>query len=108
MLSEVINSSQLYWEAVKADGKTIDCIYEKYLRFDQDKKRPIRLLLKFDPGALYPSHKFPGHDEIYMLEGEVTYGKFELKKGDYLITPPDANLVVSSKTGCIMLYILSK
>ena len=37
-----------------------------------------------------------------------TKEKFELKKDDYLLTPPDPNLVVSSKTGCIMLYIMSK
>ena len=108
MVSEVIHSSQLNWEAVTAEGKTVKGIYEKYLRFDEGKKRPIRLLLKFDPGASYPSHKFPGNDEIFILEGEVTYGNFELKQGDYLVTPPNANLVVSSNKGCIILYIMSK
>lgn len=57
-----------------------------------------------DAGASHPVHNFPGGDELLMLEGEVNYGKFKLKKGDYLLTPPDPNLLVASKTGCTMFY----
>jgi hypothetical protein len=108
MVSEVINSSHLNWEPTVLEGVTIHGVYAKNLRFDQNKRRPLRLLLKFDAGAAYPTHNFPGGDEIFILEGDVKYGQFELKTGDYLVTPPDANLSVSSKNGCIMLYIMSK
>jgi hypothetical protein len=108
MVSERVESSQVRWEPIILNGVAIEGIYAKHLRYSQDKKRPIRLLLKIDPGASYPPHNFPGGDEVFVLEGEVHYGKFTLKKDDYLLTPPDPHLVVSSTTGCILLYMLSK
>ena len=104
MASEAIDSSNLNWEPVLVGGDTIDGIRLKYLRFDEAKKRPLTFLIQLDAGASYPAHKFPGGDELFMLEGEVNYGKFHLKKGDYLLTPPDANLLIASKTGCTMFY----
>ncbi len=104
MVSEVIESSKLNWEPVVVAGVTIDGIRLKYLRFDEGKKRPLAFLITLDAGASYPAHNFPGGDEILMLEGEANYGKLELKNWDYLLTPPDANLLVSSKTGCTMFY----
>jgi quercetin dioxygenase-like cupin family protein len=106
MVSEVIDSSRLNWEPVLVAGKTIDGIRLKYLRFEEGTKRPIVFLITLDAGASYPAHNFPGGDELFILEGEVKYGKFEMKKGDYLLTPADANLVISSKTGCTMFYRL--
>lgn len=108
MSSELVISSQLTWEPIVLDGKTIEGIYSKTLRYDQDKKRPIRLLLKIEAGASYPAHKYPGGDELFVLEGDVNYGKYLLKKDDYLIVPPNPSLVVSSNIGCIILYALAK
>jgi quercetin dioxygenase-like cupin family protein len=104
MESEVTHSSKLNWEPVVVDGVAIDGIRTKGLRFDVENKRPLALLITLDAGASYPAHNFPGGDELFMLEGEVNYGKFVLKQGDYLLTPPDANLLVSSKTGGTMFY----
>jgi quercetin dioxygenase-like cupin family protein len=104
MESEVVDSSKLNWEPVVVAGETIKGIRLKNLRFDETGKRPLAFLISLDAGASYPPHNLPGGDELFMLEGEVDYGKFELKKGDFLVTPPDANLLISSKTGCTMFY----
>ncbi|MFA5835263.1 MAG: cupin domain-containing protein [Bacteroidota bacterium] len=108
MSSELVISSQLNWEPIVLDGKTIEGIYSKTLRYAQDKKRPIRLLLKIEAGASYPAHNYPGGDELFVLEGEVNYGKYLLKKDDYLLVPPNPSLVVFSNIGCIMLFALAK
>jgi anti-sigma factor ChrR (cupin superfamily) len=108
MLPEKITTAQIQWEPAVFDGKIIEGVFSKTLRFDQDNKRPIRLLLKIDAGASYPAHKYPGGDDIYVLEGEVQYGKYLLKKNDYLLAPPNSSLEVSSDSGCILFYALSK
>jgi hypothetical protein len=103
MESEVIDSSKLNWEPVVVGGVTIHGIRMKYLRFEEGTKRQLVFLITLDTGASYPADNFTGGDEIFMLEGDVQYGKFELKKSDYLLTPPDANLLVSSKS---FLYVV--
>jgi hypothetical protein len=106
VVSEVVKSSQLEWIPVIVGDKTIEGIYIKYLKYDQGKKRPLTFLIKLTAGAIYPSHSDPGGGEVFLIEGEVSFGEIELKTGDHFITPPDNNLIVVSKTGCIMVYIL--
>jgi quercetin dioxygenase-like cupin family protein len=101
-----VKSLTLDWKPLVEAGVKTDGIYVKVLRFDEATKRPPTFLLKFDAGASYPNHRHPGGEEVYVLEGEVRFGKDHLSAGDYLYTPPGAMHPVYSKTGCVMLFIV--
>ena len=75
----------------------------KVVRSDKGNGRAPTFLLKFEPGATYPAHDHPAGEEVFVLEGEVTFGKHHLKAGDYLYTPPSGKHAVWSKLGCVML-----
>jgi quercetin dioxygenase-like cupin family protein len=48
----------------------------------------------------------PAGEEVYVLEGRVRFGAVELRKGDYLYTPPGATHAVHSAEGCTMLFVV--
>ena len=77
--------------------------FVKVLRYDEATRRAPTILLKFEPGAIYPGHSHPGGEEIFVLEGEVRLGKDQLRKGDYLYTAPGNKHAVLSKGGCVLL-----
>jgi anti-sigma factor ChrR (cupin superfamily) len=79
------------------------------LRFDKGTGRAPTFLLKFEPGATYPAHDHPAGEEVFVLEGEVTFGEHHLKAGYYMYTPLDRKHSVWSKQGCVMwLWVLEE
>ena len=64
------------------------------------------MLLRCDPGAVYPSHDHDGDEELFLIEGDIVMGELELKAGDYHFAPrgrphPSAH----TRTGCLLLVI---
>ncbi|WP_273150138.1 cupin domain-containing protein [Methylophaga thiooxydans] len=43
-------------------------------------------IIRMKKGAHYPQHKYQGHAEIMILNGQVLISGVELSKGDYLHT----------------------
>ncbi len=80
---------------------------KKILRYDEETGETT-LLLKFEPDSTYPAHNHPGGEEIFILEGDLSVGRDELRPGDYLYTPPDGKHAVSSRTGCLLFIRLGK
>jgi quercetin dioxygenase-like cupin family protein len=68
----------------------------------------LTLLLRFEKNSTYPLHNHPGKEEIVILKGDIKIGKYELKFGDYLFTPPEGKHAVSSKDGCLLVIKLAK
>ena len=66
------------------------------------------LLLRFEPGAMFPAHDHPAGEEVFVLEGEVRIGAHLMKPGDYLYAPPGCIHAASSKTGCVFHVTLPK
>jgi len=100
-LNQLVRSSAIDWEPLAESGVT--GVYVKVLRFDEATGRAPTILLKFEPGAAYPSHVHPGGEEIFVLEGNIRLGKDHLFAGDYLYTAPHNVHAVRSEGGCIVL-----
>jgi anti-sigma factor ChrR (cupin superfamily) len=66
----------------------------------------LTLLLKFEPGARYHTHRHPGGEEYYVLEGELDDLGKTWPKGSYIYHPPNSAHRPSSKTGCVVLVVL--
>lgn len=99
-------STKLEWKPLVEMGVNTSGIFVKVLRFDESTKRAPAIMLKFEPGAKYPAHNHPAGEEVFVLEGEVKFGKNNLSAGDYLYTPPGGAHAVWSKIGCVMLLII--
>ena len=97
------SSSKMAWKPLIEEGVETRGISIKVLRFDDSTGRAPVILLKFEPGATYPAHNHPAGEEVFVLEGEVYFGKEILKPGDYLYTPPGGIHAVHSKSGCTIL-----
>ena len=98
---QLVRTNESAWKPLNEPG--ISGLSVKVLRFDKGKGRARTILLRFEPGATYPAHDHPAGEEVFILEGEVTFGKHHLRAGDYLYTPPGGKHAVWSKQGCVML-----
>jgi quercetin dioxygenase-like cupin family protein len=99
--AQLLRSGKCDWKPL--DEPDVSGIAVKVLRFDNVNQRAPTILLKFDSGASYPAHDHPGGEEVFVLEGEVTFGKHHLEAGDYLYTPPGEKHAVWSRNGCVIL-----
>jgi len=64
--------------------------------------------VRLEPGASVPAHDHPAGEEVFVLEGDVRIGRYHMKAGDYLYTPPDAKHAAASDRGCVFLVTLPK
>ncbi|MCC6575348.1 MAG: cupin domain-containing protein [Planctomycetes bacterium] len=66
----------------------------------------LTILLKFDPGAAYHTHKHPGGEEYYVLEGFLDDLGKSWPAGSYIYHPPGSTHKPRSKAGCVVLVVL--
>ena len=62
------------------------------------------VLLRCQPGAIYPTHEHAEDEELFLLEGDLVFSTVKLAAGDYHFAPkgrthPDAY----SPSGCLIL-----
>jgi quercetin dioxygenase-like cupin family protein len=102
----ITRSNKSVWEPLFEKGIHYEGIFVKALRFDAASGRSKTILLKFEPGAIYPYHNHPGGEEVFVLSGEVTIEGALLQEGDYLYTPPGFKHGVKSEKGCTLLFVV--
>ena len=105
-INDYIVRSDKEWQPLIEKGIHYEGISVKSLHYDETKGRSTTILLKFEPGAIYPYHNHPAGEEIYVLSGEAILEHATLKQGDYLYTPPNFKHSVTSNTGCTALFIV--
>jgi quercetin dioxygenase-like cupin family protein len=66
----------------------------------------VTLLLRFAPGARYHTHRHPGGEEYYVLEGVLEDLGKSWPAGSYLWHPPGSVHRPSSRQGATVLVIL--
>ena len=66
----------------------------------------ITLLLRFDPGASYPSHRHPQGEEVFVLEGSYEDGGQRYGAGCFLFHEPGSVHRPRSREGCVLLVSL--
>jgi quercetin dioxygenase-like cupin family protein len=102
----IARSTQSVWEPLFEKGIQYEGIFVKSLRYDAASGRSKTILLKFEPGAVYPYHNHPGGEEVFVLDGSVLIEGTLLEQGDYLYTPPGFRHAVTTATGCTLLFVV--
>lgn len=65
-------------------------------------------LLRFEPGAEYPSHHHSAEEQCYVIEGDIRLGELHLHQGDFTTaTPGTTHGIITSDQGCVVLIIAS-
>ncbi|MGH8719663.1 MAG: cupin domain-containing protein, partial [Burkholderiales bacterium] len=100
-LNQLVRSQQIEWQPLQEPG--VSGVFVKVLRFDNDTQRAPTILLRFEPGAMYPAHNHPGGEEIFVIEGDIRLGRDHLHTGDYLYKAPDNKHAARSENGCVVL-----
>lgn len=99
--NQIVRSSAIEWKLLEEENVT--GVYVKSLLFDDEQNRAPTILLKFEPGARYPLHNHPAGEEVFILEGDIHFGKDHLLAGDYLFTAPNNLHAVRTENGCVLL-----
>jgi anti-sigma factor ChrR (cupin superfamily) len=68
----------------------------------------LTILLKFAPGARYHTHRHPGGEEYYVLEGVLNDLGEDWPAGSYIWHPPGSVHRPFSKEGCVVLVVLAQ
>jgi quercetin dioxygenase-like cupin family protein len=92
------------------DGKwtsEVPGVFENHVYVDQETGERT-VFVRFEPGSSYPLHNHPGKEEIVVLEGEIKVGKYQMKAGDYLLTPPEGKHAVTTVSGGLVVIKLDK
>lgn len=101
MKADVRDTEALEWrEFEDAPG-----VRYKVLRHHEG-RRGITLLLRFDPGAHYPTHRHPEGEEYFVLEGSLQDGGRSYGACTYVYQPPGSVHRPSSADGCTLLVTL--
>ena len=67
------------------------------------------VLVRMDPGSRYPGHRHAGAEQCLVLEGDLHFGDFVLRAGDYQCVPTESIHPVShTEQGCLLLVIASQ
>ena len=69
-------------------------------------RRGITLLLQFDAGAAYPTHRHPEGEEYFVLDGSVQDGGHSYGAHTFVYHPPGSAHRPASSTGCTLLVTL--
>jgi anti-sigma factor ChrR (cupin superfamily) len=86
------------WETTRIPG-----LRRRILRIDAERNQ-ITVLLRLEPGAVYPVHDHTGPEECLVLEGDVEVEGHRLKAGDYQYAPPGSHHVEQrTQGGCLLL-----
>ncbi len=73
----------------------------KVLRQDDES---MSMLVRLEPGTVFPAHFHPADEETYVVEGETWFGDIHLKAGDYHLAPKGTTHgEVTTETGCLLL-----
>jgi anti-sigma factor ChrR (cupin superfamily) len=66
----------------------------------------VTSMLRLQPGAKIPPHRHAGHEQCYVIEGDVFSGDESLSAGDYEVNTLGTNhSFVSTRNGCLLLLI---
>ena len=66
----------------------------------------VTSMLRLQPGAKIPPHRHAGHEQCYVIEGDVFSGDASLSAGDYEVNTLGTNhSFVSTRKGCVLLLI---
>jgi anti-sigma factor ChrR (cupin superfamily) len=68
----------------------------------------VTMLVRMAPGSEYPAHRHGGHEQCFVIEGDVQVGDIELVAGDYQCATADSvHDVTRTRGGCVLMIVSS-
>lgn len=98
--SLVVDAEGLPWRPTPFPG-----VAWKKLRFDKGTGASA-VLLRFEPGARYGSHRHPGGEQYFVLDGTLEDGGQSYSKGAYVFHAPGSVHRPASAAGCLLFVTL--
>jgi anti-sigma factor ChrR (cupin superfamily) len=97
----VIDTNQAHWEPSPRSG-----VWRKPLAREEAERGHATSIVRYDPGASFPTHDHPLGEEILVLEGTFSdeYGDF--RAGTYVRNPPGSTHAPFSADGCVLMVKL--
>jgi anti-sigma factor ChrR (cupin superfamily) len=77
----------------------------RVLKVDEARQRQT-LLVKMQPGAIYKSHSHDIDEECLVIEGDLRYGDFVLRAGDYHVAAPGTHHPPGTTTAGCLLHVV--
>jgi anti-sigma factor ChrR (cupin superfamily) len=97
----VVESDELPWRESPYSG-----VRWKKLYYDE-RSGCSAVLLRFEPGASYGTHRHPEGEEYLVLDGSLEDGGRSYGRGTYVRHAPRSVHRPSSKEGCLLFVTLS-
>lgn len=92
-----LRADEIEWAASPAPG-----VWRKPLDREGGESGRATSIVRFDPGASFPSHVHPGGEEILVLEGIFSDETGDYGPGTYLLNPEGSSHAPFSRTGCLL------
>ena len=96
-LRVVIETLQKNWEESYAGG-----VARKKLERQSEESGRATSIVRYEPGASFPTHVHPGGEEIFVLEGVFSDETGDYPAGTYLRNPNGTSHAPFSEDGCII------
>jgi anti-sigma factor ChrR (cupin superfamily) len=93
----VLRPTELPWQPSPVAG-----VQRRLLAREGGEDARATSIVRYAPGAAFPSHAHPQGEEIVVLEGEFTDEHGTYPAGTYLKNPPGSRHAPSSLTGCTL------
>jgi anti-sigma factor ChrR (cupin superfamily) len=93
----VVQSDACDWIASPAPG-----VWRKPLDRAGGESGRATSIVRYDPGAGFPSHAHPDGEEIFVLEGVFGDEQGEYPAGTFLLNPPGSRHAPHSERGCLL------
>ena len=101
--SVTVRASEGKWYPQPAEGVEV-----KPLSFDRQ-RGIATILMKFQPGAVYPPHDHHGTEQTFVVSGSCRIGDVALHEGDFHRVPPGSHHgAVISDGGCTLLLVVDE
>ncbi len=99
-----VDTAALPWSASPSPG-----VWRKRLHLVGDTESgQVTSLVRFDPGAGFPTHDHPGGEEILVLEGVFNDQQGDWPAGSYLVNPEGFRHAPWSRDGCTLFVKLQQ
>jgi len=97
----VIDTNQVHWEPSPRSG-----VWRKPLAREEAERGHATSIVRYDPGASFPTHDHPLGEEILVLEGTFSDEHGDFGAGTYIRNPPGSSHAPFSAEGCVLLVKL--
>ncbi|MEO8217685.1 MAG: cupin domain-containing protein [Acidobacteriota bacterium] len=95
-------------ESPWVDNPQVSGVHVRELAAESEKGY-VTLLMRMDPGTVYPAHHHHGSEECYILEGDLSVGPDHYRAGDFLHADGGTDHAANATaTGCLLLLVVDR